>query len=102
MGAPRHVLEGASAIEMDSAAQVYVIAPVRLRGDNCNVFRKDTFLNHMHNNMDYIQRSHYITNNSLYFRETFSIQFLQVNFLSHDSLDLVYVVTELVKYYFSK
>ena len=56
----------------------------------------------MHNSMDYIQRSHYITKKTLYFTETFSIQFLQVNFLSHDSLDLVYVVTELVKYYFSK
>ena len=29
MGAPRHVLEGVSASDMDSAAHAYVVAPAR-------------------------------------------------------------------------
>ena len=52
MGAPGHVLEGASATDMDSVPQVYVVATARPRwgqyGQYMMDIRNDTLLHLMH------------------------------------------------------
>ena len=58
VGAPRHVLEGASATAMDSVAQVYVVATAKPRwaqyGQYMTDIRKDTLQHLMHEKIGFI------------------------------------------------